>query len=216
MKRLLLLLLAAALLLTAGCAGSAVPTGTSETAAPTAAPTSAPTGTYYTPTTTIQTGVEYLIGYTDGTNTYLLMNYCPDTSNHYYYSSNNNYYGYAVRAVMDGSNVVGVDTTTMTSATLDYVGWKFVANGSYYKIQSAYNSSYYLRVYSSSSYADCYPASGTSYATKWIYSGNKLSYYVSSSVTKYMTFYSGAADDYGFFGAPTSGGSNIILFKKVG
>ena len=43
-----------------------------------------------------------------------------------------------------------------------------------------------------------------------------LSYYVSSSVTKYMKFYSGSADDYGFFGAPTSGGSNIVLFKKVG
>ena len=207
--------------------GSSTPTAT-PTAAPTAtpkpttAPTAAPTataapstGTYYTPVTSITTGVEYLIGYTDGTNTYLLMNYCPDTSNHYYYSSSNNYYAYAVRAVMNGSNVVGVDTTTMTNATLSNVTWKFVANGSYYKIQSAYNSSYYLRVYKSSSYADCYPASGTSYATNWKYASNKLSYYVSSSLTKYVTFYNGAADDYGFFGATTSG-VNIVLFKKVG
>jgi hypothetical protein len=200
---------------------TAAPTAT-PTAAPTATPTAAPTatpapstGTYYTPVTSITTGTEYLIGYTDGTNTYLLMNYCPDASNHYYYSSSSNYYGYAVRAIMDGNNVVGVDTTTMTSATLDHVEWKFVSNGSYYKIQSAYNSSYYLRVYKSSSYADCYPASGTSYATNWKYSNNMLSYYVSSSLTKYMTFVTGAADDYGFFGATTSG-VNIILFKKVG
>ena len=199
---------------------TAAPTATptaAPTATPTAAPTTAPsTGTYYTPVTSITTGTEYLIGYSDGTNTYLLMNYCPDTSNHYYYSSSSNYYGYAVRAVMDGNNVVGVDTTTLSSATLDHVEWKFVSNGSYYKIQSGYNSSYYLRVYKSSSYADCYPASGTSYATNWKYSNNMLSYYVSSSVTKYMKFYSGAADDYGFFGAPTSGGSTIVLFKKVG
>ena len=196
-------------------APTAAPTAT-PTAAPTAAPTTAPTGTYYTPTTTITTGVEYLIGYSDGTNVYLLMNYCPDTSNHYYYNSSSNYYGYAVRAVMSGNNVVGVDTTTMTSATLANVGWKFVSNGSYYKIQSTYNTSYYLRVYSSKSYADCYPASGTSYATKWQFTNNMLKYTVSSSVVKYMKFYSGAADDYGFFGAPTSGGSTIILYKKVG
>jgi hypothetical protein len=206
-------------------AGSTTPTATPKptntpkpTTAPTAAPTATPapsTGTYYTPVTSIQTGVEYLIGYTDGTNTYLLMNYCPDTSNHYYYSSNNNYYAYAVRAVMNGSNVVGVDTTTMTNATLSNATWKFVSNGSYYKIQSGANSSYYLRVYKNSSYADCYPASGTSYATNWKYTNNKLSYYVSSSLTKYVTFYTGAADDYGFFGATTSG-VNIILFKKVG
>jgi hypothetical protein len=42
-----------------------------------------------------------------------------------------------------------------------------------------------------------------------------LKYTVSSSTIKYATFYSGAADDYGFFGATTSG-SNIVLFKKVG
>ena len=173
---------------------------------------------YFEPTSTIVTGEEYLIGYKNGNTVYLLMNYNPNpvSSNNYYYSSSSNYYGYAVRAVMDGNNVVGVDTTTMTNATLDHVEWKFVSNGSYYKIQSGYNSSYYLRVYKSSSYADCYPASGTSYATNWKFSNNMLSYYVSSSVTKYMTFYAGAADDYGFFGAPTSGGSNIVLFQKVG
>ena len=204
---------------------TAVPTATpnaAPTAAPTATPTAAPTatpapstGTYYTPVTSITTGVEYLIGYSDGTNVYLLMNYCPDTSNHYYYNSSSNYYGYAVRAVMSGNNVVGVDTTTMSSATLAHVGWKFVANGSYYKIQSTYNTSYYLRVYSSKNYADCYPASGTSYATKWQFTNNMLKYTVSSSVVKYMKFYAGSADDYGFFGAPTSGGSTILLFKKV-
>ena len=42
-----------------------------------------------------------------------------------------------------------------------------------------------------------------------------LKYTVSSSVVKYMTFYSGSGEDYGFFGATTSG-SNIVLFKKVG
>ena len=190
---------------------TAAPTATPK---PTTAPTVAPGSTYYAPATSITTGVEYLIGYTDGTNTYLLMNYNPDQSNHYYLNSSSNYYGYGIRAVMSGSNVVGVDNTTFTTATLDNTTWKFVANGSYYKIQSAYNSSYYLRVYSSSSYADCYPASGTSYATNWKYASNKLSYYVSSSLTKYVTYYAGSADDYAFFGATTSG-NNIVLFKKV-
>ena len=73
-----------------------------------------------------------------------------------------------------------------------------------------------LRVYSSTSYADCYPASGTSTATKWQYTNNMLKYTVSSSVVKYAKFYSGGADDYGFFGAVTGSGSSIILFKKVG
>ncbi len=190
------------------------PTATPKPTA-TPAPTSTPTGTYYAPATSITTGVEYLIGYTDGTNTWLLMNYNPDQSNHYYLNSNSSYYGYAVRAVKSGNNVVGVDNTTFTTATLNNVTWKFVANGSYYKIQSGYNSSYYLRVYSSTRYADCYPASGTSYATKWQFTNNMLKYTVSSSTIKYATFYSGAADDYGFFGATTSG-SNIVLFKKVG
>ncbi len=193
---------------------TAEPTPT-PTPTPTPDPTDEPSGTYYVPTTTITTGEEYLIGYTDGTNTYVLMNYNPDTSNHYYYNSSSNYYGYAIRAVMSGNNVVGLDTATYTNATLDNVEWKFVANGSYYKIQSAYNSSYYLRVYSSKNYSDMYPSNSTSYATKWSYSNNKLSYYVSSSVTKYAKFYSGSTSDVGYFGAPTSGGSNIILFKKV-
>jgi hypothetical protein len=43
-----------------------------------------------------------------------------------------------------------------------------------------------------------------------------LKYTASSSVIKYDNFYSGAADDYGFFGATTGSGVNIVLFKKVG
>ncbi len=145
---------------------------------------------------------------------YLIMNYNPDTSNHYYYNSSSNYYGYGIRAVMSGNNVVGVDTTTYTNAALENVEWNFVPNGSYYKIQSAYNTNYYLRIYKSSSYADMYPASGTSYATNWNYANNKLSYYVSSSLTKYAAFFAGSGSDYGFFGANTTG-SSIVLFEKV-
>ncbi|MBO6061947.1 MAG: Ig-like domain-containing protein, partial [Clostridia bacterium] len=66
--------------------GSTSPTATpAPTATPkptaTPAPTNAPSGTYYAPATSITTGAEYLIGYTDGANVYLLMNYNPDQSN---------------------------------------------------------------------------------------------------------------------------------------
>ena len=181
-------------------------------------PTTAPSNAYYTPVSSIEAGAEYLIGYNDGSNVYLLMNSNPNyISNRYYYSYNYNYCAYGIKAVKSGSNIVGVDTSTYSSATLDNVTWKFVANGSYYKIQSGSNSSYYLRVYSSANYSDMYPASGTSYATNWAYGNGRLYYYVSSSVTKYATYMPTAGNYSNFFcgNSSASSYSNITLYKKV-
>ncbi|MBO4562112.1 MAG: MucBP domain-containing protein [Clostridia bacterium] len=175
--------------------------------------------TCYQPVNTVETDIEYLIGYNNGGSVYLLMNYNPNpiSGNNYYYSYNSNYYGYGIKAVLDSDgNVIGVDNSTYAAATTDHVEWKFISNGDYYLIQSGYQSGYYLRVWSNSSYSDLYPASGTSYATNWQWnsSNKRLSYYVSSSLTKYASFLAAAGNYSNFFKADTATAS-VQLYKKV-
>ena len=181
---------------------------------------------YFVPTDTVETGVEYLIGYTDGTNVYLTMNYNPNplssgsywgTSSNYYYSYNSNYYCYGIKAVTDeNGNVTGVDKSTYADAALINSEWIFTESGGYYLIESAYQSGYYLRVYSSTSYSDLYAASGTSYATNWQWdsANERLSYYVSSSVVKYVNYVATLGNYANFFHAPTSAAS-VQLYKHV-
>ena len=174
---------------------------------------------YFEPTNTVETDTEYLIGYKNGNDVYLMMNYNPDPigSNNYYYSYNSNYVAYGIKAVLDeNGNVVGVDNSNYSDAQLINTEWIFRNNESYYMVESAYQSGYYLRVYSSSNYTDLYASSGTSYATNWQWdaNNNRLSYYVSSSLTKYASYMATAGNYSNFFQAATSAAS-VQLYRHV-
>lgn len=188
---------------------------TAATPTPTPTPTVPPVEevVYYEPVSTVETGVEYLIGYktTDG-EVYLLMNYNPNpVSNNYYVSVDDNYYGYGIQAILDGDNVVGVSNSAYADANIENVEWFFDDQGSTYYIQSAYNSSYYLRVYSTANYDDCYPGATK---TEWEWTDNSRLY--TSTVGKYVTFMP-ATDSYpNLFSAPESATaySTIQLYAK--
>ena len=188
-----------------------------DTAAPTPTPTVPPVeeDVYYEPVSTVETGVEYLIGYktTDG-KVYLLMNHNPNpVSNNYYVSVSSVWYGYGIQATLDGDNVVGVSNSTYADASIKNVEWFFVDQGSTYNIQSAYNSSYYLYAYSTTSYDDCYPRTISSTTlTEWEWNNSQLT----SSAGKYVTFVPTAGDYSNLFSAPASATeySTIQLYAK--
>ncbi len=177
-------------------------------------------GEVYEPTTTIETGKDYLIGYIKNGNVYLLMNYNPNgSSNKYYYNNSNNYYGYGVKAILDSSgNVIGVDTSEYSGATMTFVTWRFVNNSGKYGIQSGYQSNYYLRIHNSSNYVDCYPANDTSY-NNWTWDDTYHTLmYSTSSVTKYIDLYNSSNTNIAYYGAdgdPTTPSSTrqMMLFK---
>ena len=200
---------------------AATPTPTvAPTPTPTAAPTPTPTvppveeDVYYEPVSTVETGVEYLIGYktTDG-KVYLLMNYNPNpVSNNYYVSVSSNFYGYGIEATLDGDNVVGVSNSAYADANIKNVEWFFVDQGSTYYIQSAYNSSYYLHAYSTTSYVDCYPRTVSTTVTEWEWNNSQLT----SSAGKYVTFVPTVGSYSNLFSAPASATeySTIQLYAK--
>lgn len=177
--------------------------------------------TYYEPVNTITAGEEYLIGVVYNGKTYLLMNYSPDDDNHYYWEHSNSTsypddWAYGIPAVLEDGNVVDLDNTSYGTATFDHVTWKFVQNGSYYRIQSGYNSSYYLNIYNKNyNWSDCYPKSDNTANTSgfWRYTNNKL-VFNNGSVTKYLTYQGGNVSTYCFFSATTSG-TNVQLYRKV-
>ena len=194
------------------------------TVAPTPTPTVAPTPTptvppveedvYYEPVSTVETGVEYLIGYktTDG-KVYLLMNYNPNpVSNNYYVSVSSNFYGYGIQATLDGDNVVGVSNSAYADADIKNAEWFFVDQGSAYHIQSAYNSNYYLYAYTSTSYVDCYPRTTSTTVTEWEWTNSQLT----SSGGKYVTFAPTAGSYSNLFSAPASATeySTLQLYAK--
>ena len=170
---------------------------------------------YYEPVSTVETGVEYLIGYkTDDGKVYLLMNYNPNpaVSNNYYVSVSSNFYGYGIEAILDGDNVVGVSNSDYADADIKYVEWFFLDQGSTYYIQSAYNSSYYLYAYSTTNYVDCYPKTTSATMTEWEWNNSQLT----SSAGKYVTFVPTAGDYSNLFSAPASATeySTIQLYAK--
>ena len=194
-----------------------------DTTAPTPTPTAAPTPTptvppveevvYYEPVSTVETGVEYLIGYktTDG-KVYLLMNYNPNpASDNYYVSVSGNWYGYGIEAILDGENVVGVSNSAYADANIKNVEWFFADQGSTYYIKSAYQSSYYLYAYSTTWYVDCYPKTT---ATEWEWTNSQLT----SSDGKYVTFVPMAGSYSNLFSAPATasadGYSTLQLYAK--
>lgn len=187
------------------------------TATPTPTPTVPPVEevVYYEPVSTVETGVEYLIGYktTDG-KVYLLMNHNPNpaVSNNYYVSVSSNFYGYGIQATLDGDNVVGVSNSAYADANIKNVEWFFVDQGSTYHIQSANNSSYYLYAYSTTSYVDCYPRTISTTVTEWEWNNSQLT----SSAGKYVTFVPTAGSYSNLFSAPASATeySTIQLYAK--
>lgn len=193
------------------------------TVAPTPTPTAAPMPTptvppveevvYYEPVSTVETGVEYLIGYktTDG-KVYLFMNYNPNpVSDNYYVSVSGNWYGYGIEAILDGENVVGVSNSAYADANIKNVEWFFADQGSTYYIKSAYQSSYYLYAYSTTWYVDCYPKTT---ATEWEWTNSQLT----SSDGKYVTFVPMAGSYSNLFSAPATasadGYSTLQLYAK--
>ncbi len=177
---------------------------------------------HFEPTDAVETDVEYLIGYRNGNDVYLLMNYNPNPvgTNNYYYNSSNNKYAFGVKAVVDAAgNVTGVDTSVYSGAALDHAKWKFENNGNYYKIASVYKENYYLRIRTSNTYSDLYPASGDTYATNWLWdaSGKILSYYYSSTVTKYVSYVDsvGSASNVFKAGSSAESTSSLQLYKAV-
>ena len=194
-----------------------------DTTAPTPTPTAAPMPTptvppveevvYYEPVSTVETGVEYLIGYktTDG-KVYLFMNYNPNpVSDNYYVSVSGNWYGYGIEAILDGENVVGVSNSAYADANIKNVEWFFADQGSTYYIKSAYQSSYYLYAYSTTWYVDCYPKTT---ATEWEWTNSQLT----SSDGKYVTFVPMAGSYSNLFSAPATasadGYSTLQLYAK--
>ncbi len=126
----------------------------------------------WVPVNNVEDGEDYLIGFVYDGNTYLGLNYSPNTTNHYYYSykfatngiqsSKNTFLGYTGTPIFDGVNITGVEGNT---TNLEHAIWTFNAtNGGYYVV-SKNNSNRYLYAkkggssssYSNSLYWDQYP-----------------------------------------------------------
>ncbi|MBR5718773.1 MAG: S8 family serine peptidase [Clostridia bacterium] len=178
----------------------------------------------YLPVNQIELGETYLIGYKDNNAVYLIMNYNPNpvgiesTPNNYRVYYQNDYYSYGIRALTDSrGDVLAVDNSVYPDAKLKDAEWHFVSNGGYYKIQSANNQNYYLRVSTSSARLHLFNTSGTSYATKWKWdsTNNCLYYYASSSLSKNVKFVPNIANNSNFFCAAADSYSAIQLYKRV-
>jgi len=132
-------------------------------------------------------GEEYLIGLVDGGNVYLAVNYAPGPSNYYTSAEGANWYGYTVKACINGTNLEDIEEKYGIS-DLKYCTWIFEGN-----IQDGYiihsgRENYYLASWSSTSYKDLYPASYSSNATKWIYQ-NHAFYRTVGNTKRYMQYY---------------------------
>lgn len=208
--------------ITARCTDNA--TGRVVTAAATVKVRNGYTYTRYEPTLTIEPGEPYMIGYDTGSAVYVMMNYNANADNSYkprYYDYNNSYYSYGIKAVTDADgNITGIMTDVYPDAQPVFAEWVFEQYSSaYYKIRSGYEGGYYLCVYAvSSGYVDLY-ANPTGSNTNWQWNANtgRLSYYASSSLTKYVTYKTAVGDRQNLFCAekdPTAEAS-IKLYKKV-
>jgi uncharacterized repeat protein (TIGR02543 family) len=193
---------------------------------------------YWEPTDTIEDNEEYLIGYVDSNgNTWLVMNYNPETSNSYqtlYFSSGTytSNCAYAVKAIKDqytaAGNVTGVDTSSVVGASIDNVVWTFSPNNSGRLI---YNESRYLAVDTTASgvanntlsfYPDTYKASSDQFY-RFNYANHKLSITLTnpnngSTVTKTVfciTSSTGAVTGFGAYSGDAGDLATIQLYRKV-
>ena len=196
----------------------------------------------WVPTNEIIEGEDYLIGYVDDNgDTWLLMNYNPDTSNYYAtvntsyssYSSSTytHYVAYSVKAVKDQQTAAGiitdVDHSIYPGAKIDNTVWNFVASSGKYQIISKANSNKYLFVVNSSDglystnslglYPNDYNSSSSgNYLFNW--SNSQLSVTFNgffSNTTKTVTAFN-LTDGSGskVFCAYSGDGSNLQLYRK--
>ncbi|MBR5714555.1 MAG: hypothetical protein IKX58_07210 [Clostridia bacterium] len=179
-----------------------------------------PTATYAI-TNKIDTGDTYLIGYSDGVNVYLIMNYNADpltsayetSSYRYIYSST--YYAYGVKAVLDSSgNVIDVDRSIYPDANIEDTEWNFITTSKGYKIRSAKEPSMYLRAHANASYEHLYVDSAYYNASDWNYSQRLMSYKLSSGSSKYISYVPTVNGYRNFFKAGTTALA-VVLYKKI-
>ncbi len=181
--------------------------------------------TKYVPVTSIETGVEYMIGAASGSDVYVVMSYNPNYQsavgvNANYVSLSSTYYSYGIKAVLDADGAItGLDTSVYADAVPKHAEWLFYTEGDYYVIRSAYNRNYHLRVSAWDNSYDLYPQDGTSYATGWIWDGSSSQLkYEYSKGTRYITYvpsvtgYAGTFTN--LFNAPKAAAS-VQLYKKT-
>ena len=162
-------------------------------------------------TTTITAGEEYLIGFTNGSDVYLAVSYYTGGSSNscYYENISSSYYGYVAKASFDGNGYV---TGVSGYATdLQYCTWKFSSNTGG-TIQATYNN-YYLNTWSSTSYADLYPASSSNNGTGWTYSSGKL-YRTISSTNRYAIYTTANSNPHMCVTSTEPSSANVKLYTK--
>jgi len=186
-------------------------------------------------------GEEFLIGYKNGDNVYLLMNYNyaadDDDGNQFYnYTTDDVYVSYGIQAVMNGENVIGI-VSDGSQNSIDEVRWMFIQNGTSgrWTIRTPFYSSFtssstgtttnyyqYLRTYGSSSYSDLYnslveAADSTTYASwVWDSTNSRLYYRYSASVFKYVTYYASLGSYSNIFYAPSTANSTTSTLQLYG
>ena len=162
-------------------------------------------------TTTITAGEEYLIGFTNGSDVYLAVSYYTGGSGNsaYYENISSSYYGYVAKASFDGNGYV---TGVSGYATdLQYCTWKFSTNSGG-TIQATYNS-YYLNTWSSTSYADLYPANNSNNGTGWTYASGKL-YRTISSTNRYAIYSTQNSNPHMCVTSTNPSSANVKLYTK--
>ncbi|MBR4700815.1 MAG: S-layer homology domain-containing protein [Oscillospiraceae bacterium] len=195
---------------------------------------------YWEPTDEIVDDEEYLIGYVDANgDTWLVMNYNPDTSTSYQtlnfssgYSSYSSKCAFAIKAIKDNytlaGNVTGVDTSSVSNATMDNVVFTFSPNNNGRLI---YHENRYLSIDTTASgtgtntlsfYTDSYKSSSDQFY-RFNYANHKLTITVTNnsgtSVTK--TVYcvtnssTGTVSGFGARSGDPGTTSTIQLYRKV-
>ena len=167
-------------------------------------------------------GKEYLIGYNDGSNLYLIMNYNPDpltspngTSN-YKYTYSSTHYAYGIKAVVDENGyVTDIDRSIYPNACIEYAQWKFITTSAGYRIRSMREATMYLTAHVNKKYAHLYVLNGYNNATDWNWnSSNAMTYTLKGGALKYMSFVPTVNGYHNFFKAGTNIGS-IVLYRRV-
>ena len=176
----------------------------------------------YEETDTIETGVDYLIGYQNGSDVYLVMN---SYGNSTYLNYNSNYFLYGIKAVLDTEGrITAVDPeTTYSNVSLDNVKVRFATEHSSvtipdgkYAIQSQKTTTNYLKgsSYSANSYIDTqFTSLSSTYGVMfWSWDSTEHQLTVSSTrdgeaspFTRYLQYYGGINTSYpNLFATPCS------------
>lgn len=186
-------------------------------------PPVSPQAIKYVPATEIEPGEVYLIGYANGNEAYLIMNYNADPltsdyeTNNYRYIYSRTYYAYGVKAVLDESgNVIDVDRSIYPNACIENIEWNFMTTSNGYKIRSAKDAAMYLRAHANAKYTHLFISSRYYNATdwNWNYSQRLMSYKLSNGSTKYISYVPTVNGYRNFFKAGKNVGT-VVLYRRV-